>query len=836
MKQNRSLYWLASSAFLWCLSITTPTQAQVPQGDTTLPNDSIVTPNGKTNVITGGTQAGPNLFHSFTEFSVPTNGSASFQQVDQKIENVISRVTGSLESNINGLIEVLQANGTVSSADFFLLNPNGIIFGPNASLNIGGSFLASTASSLNFADNTQFSATDPQATPLLTVSVPSGLQFGGNAGRVLIQGSGLAVRPGSTLALVGSDIRLQGGDLAASFGTNLAAPGGRIELGSVASNSLVSLNSTNEGWSLGYRGVQSFRDIQLSQGAYVDAGGEGSGSIQVQGRRITLTDGSVVGAATKGSKPGGTLTITASNSIELTGGIDIEGGFYYSSLFNEVEAGATGPGGDLTITTKHLLVRDGALVSTRTYGEGQGGDLTVTASDSVELIGTSTDSFTGSGLFAQTQKGATGAGGNLSIFTKKLTVKDGAQANATTFGTGDAGNLTVQAADIELVGAALLADGQLLTIGGDLPSIEDDLPFPSGLFAGTGEDSTGNGGILDVQTDRLSLRDGAVLQASTLGTGDAGDLRVRASEFMELTGTAKGIRFPTSLLAVSGGIPGFPGFPKATGQGGDLKITTGNLLVQDGAAIAVGSLNPTSAAKGAGKITIKAPTISLDDEGAITAATESGQGGNIDLQVQDLLLLRDNSPISTSAGSARQGGNGGDITINTNNLVALDNSDIRANAFTGKGGNIQITTEGDFRSLDSDIDASSELGIDGVVEINTPDVDPSEGVVALPDEPVSVAVAQGCQATGSKQASVEFFNTGKGGLAPSPYEPLSSNETWEDVPQGTQNLARVAPASKQVTAQPNKLVEAQGWLVNKKGEAVLVAEVPTRSQRRCRLR
>jgi len=775
--------------------------------DSTLGSESsVVTPNGSINgspsdKIDGGAIRGTNLFHSFQEFNVSEGRGIYFSNPDG-IENILSRVTGTNTSNIWGKL------GVLGNANLFLINPNGIIFGQNASLDVKGSFVASTASSFKFNDQTEFSATASQTTPLLTVSVPSGLQYGANTGRILVQGNGqgtrangepidttvgLRVQPNKTLALVGGDITLEGG--------TLKTAGGRIELGSVGSSSLVNLSSNPKGFSLSYESVPAFGKIQLFQQATVDASGIEGGNIQVQGRRVLLSDGSQIESSTLGKGQGGTLRIKASDSVELIG--ESADALYSTSLATQVYEEATGSGGNLTIETGQLTVQDGAQVLANTYGDGSAGSLRVLARNSVELSGTSADGMAPSSLFTSVGRGATGEGGKLTIETARLAVWNGAQIFAGTAGKGAGGSLAVKAKNVELVGMSTTS-----RLGSSLATSVE----PGG---------TGTGGNLMIETEQLIVRDGAVVSAATFGSGQGGSVVIRARDLVELAGTSADGLYPSSLSARTRGIA----------NAGSLSVKTQQLTVRDKANVTVRS----AGTEDAGNIQIQAHSIRLEDEGRLTATSDSGKGGgNIKLENLSLLLMRSNSEISTNAGGE---GNGGNIDINTDLLVGLDNSDITANAVKGRGGNIRINTQGIFgieprskRTPESDITASSELGVDGLVEINRPEVDPSAELAILLSEVVDVSglVAQGCPANAGPRAS-KFVITGRGGLPEDPGNPRNGDYSWADLrffPVESQ------PNSPPVTTQPTDsaakpLVEASGWTITSKGEVVLTAAAPS---------
>jgi filamentous hemagglutinin family protein len=460
-------------SFLFC-SIALTAQAQIIP-DTTLPTNSIVSPDANTSLITGGTQAGGNLFHSFEQFSIPT-GTGAFFNNNLDIQNIFSRVTGGSISNIDGFI---RANGT---ANLFLLNPNGIIFGPNASLDLGGSFVGSTADRLLFQDGTYYSATETQTVPLLTINVPIGLQFGGNPGEIINRSqafdsqtntiAGIQVTSGNTLALVGGNINVEGGVM--------RAIDGHLELGSVGANSRVNLTASGNLFALDYSNVKDFQDIQLSQQAQVSVGDRGLRELNIQGRNILLTDNSVIRMESSGSSVGGNMTIRSSETISLQNSSSIR-----------IELFSLGQSGRLTLETGQLLMGNGSTVAAQTLNAGRGGNIAIRA-NSIELVGTAPIGFPITAIIALAR--STGDVGDIDIETDRLSVQDGAAIVATTTRSGDAGNITIRAHSIELSGTT------------PNPSLNSTELLPSSIIAVTGGE--GNAGTITIETDRLSVQDG----------------------------------------------------------------------------------------------------------------------------------------------------------------------------------------------------------------------------------------------------------------------------------------------------------------------------------------
>ncbi len=245
-------------------------------------------------------------------------------------------------------------------------------------------------------------------------------------------------------------------------------------------------------------------------------------------------------------------------------------------------------------------------------------------------------------------------------------------------------------------------------------------------------------------------------------------------------------------------------------------------------------MNSQSSTGTSGDIIVTSPKVTLDNGGSLDAESASGNGGDINLQT-DLLLLRHGASISTTAGTAEAGGNGGNININASSgfIIAVrnENSDITANAYTGIGGRVDIKANGIYgiqfresQTLLSDITASSRFGTQGTVELNTPGIDPNSGLIELPTVPVDTQVAQGCYSPGYAQN--RFVITGRGGLPPNPKDILTPDAPqidWVSFKPRNNNRSLPPVTNKPTISTPKRIVEATGATLNTKGQIVLSA-------------
>ena len=693
--------------------------------DTKLPVNTLVNFNNtsKTYTITGGTQVGTTQFHSFQDFSVPTGNTAHFDSV-LPTTNVIGRVTGSNISNIDG---TLKTNG---STNLYLINPNGIVFGADAKLDIAGSFSASTANSIKFSDGSEFSATNPQAPPLLQVSIPLGLQYGESKKGATIKSSGSLVA-GQDLVLnankldldgltlgkpdfkpseilqAGKDLKLEAKDsikiengFLRTDKTSVGNAGNiTINAGSLyLNNSSITANTFAKGNagtinitvtdSIKFDGKSS---VQSQIGSATVIGN--AGAVNVSAKTLELLGGSSLASNTYGQGNAGNITINISNSIKFDG----------KSFANSQVASQTaiGNAGNVNITAKALELLGGSFLASNTYGQGNAGNISININDSIKFDGASS---------AQSQVAAKAIGnaGNVNITAKTLELlggsflanntfaqgdagkvtlnvvgsikfddKSSAQSQVGKTGEGNAGNVNVSAKTLELLGGSFLAAN---TLGkGNAGSVDinitDSIKFDGGSFANSQvlAGAEGNAGNVNIDTNTLELRGNSFLASSTFGRGNAGNITIDAKNKIEASGTNSIVRSTVQMGAV--------------GDAGIVSINTESLVFTNGAKISTS----TSGTGKAGDITITANYIKFDNASSAKSQVENeavGNAGNVNIVANTLNLLGGSFLANNNLGK----GNAGNITITVDTLELLGESYFASNTFgQGDAGNITIT-------------------------------------------------------------------------------------------------------------------------------------------------
>jgi filamentous hemagglutinin family protein len=718
-----------------------------------------VTATGTTYSITGGTRpgSGPNLFHSFVGFSLAGAGDvANFcnaaacgaTSLFTGIDNIVGRVTGNETSSIFGTIRTTG----FGSASLFLVNPAGWIFGPTARLDVGGSFHVSTADYVRFSDGAIFHA-DVARETVLTSAPPAAFGFlGPPAGGITVDGSTLQVGTKQRLTLVGGDIRIGviNPDDGSSSGGSLIAPGGRLDLASVASKGEVTLGSA----AAPELGVASFPGglgaITLNPGALLDVSGAPAGSIVIRGGRLVAT-GSALFANTLALPPGttpGTIDIAVTNDVTLdqtfvdvsgqpAGSIVIRGGSLLANgaaLFADAsgDANSLTPGIDISVKNKATFA-GGTSLSAQISGAGDGGDISIEAG-SVEMR---------EGAFGNVVTTGTGRGGAISIKAANVTLTEGGTLASLTFG-GPAGDISVTA-------DSLLISSPFSSISSSTTSA---LTNPAGEPVGTG-------GSIKISAGSVKLTDGAGITSASSGVAAGGDIVIQGknavsagavtltggAQIASQAGDAQGgdILINAGSVTMSGSgtrlLSGGSGASLSFAPVGDISLTVGqltltsNAVIQNGNAldragnITIQANGPVEVSSGAkilsqafsekvGDVTISAPSLTVDAGLVQTSTVGSGDAGNINLSAGELRIANGGAISAQSSGTADvtgglQPGKAGNINIVIGDTLRMENGSITTAAAEAAGGNITITHTGSLLHLTDSKITTSVNGGDG---------------------------------------------------------------------------------------------------------------------------
>ncbi len=619
-----------------------------------------------------------NVFHSFSEFNVNAGQTAAFTGpvgIDPAaVSRVLARVTGPSPSNIEGVLRT----SAMPNADFFLMNPNGVVFRPGAQLDVGGSFVVTTANELRLADGQVFAAMpDAAADAMLTTAAPSAFGFlaptpgpvddpeGGEApAGIEVQGSELVVPEGEGMSVVSGDIHISD--------SLIDAPSGRVNLIAGGTVGEVHLDATHRDASAPTDTFSEKGQVTVTSQTTVNVNGEGGGRIEVSAKKFNVDELSSVSAINEGAVGGGGINIALSGDLALTdrssievgssgvsdsGNLDITAGdvsfsvtdgevceFLASSGDHCVPAIRTfasggGRGGDIRIQAVSMSLTPGDLTSFPTgVSDQKGGDLQVDLTGNL-LVNTGVVS-------TQTPEGGAGSGGDILITAGEITFANASELTTRTINSGEGGDIHLNAGEIAILGSTPL----------------------------TFSEGSGSGGSIELTADNVTVSNGGQIIAQAFGSGPGGLIKINAQQNASIDDSL--------MVTDSGGL----------GGGGNIQIQANDFTLSNAGLI----VTITSGLSPAGHIEVAAQRITLINEGVMFTTTNGGTvpGGDIQIQANELNLE------------------------STGEIISLVNF-----SASGPGGNIEITAHQDFRMDDSSIFTTTVgLGIGGDLQVQTDDL------------------------------------------------------------------------------------------------------------------
>lgn len=661
-----------------------------------------------------GTRVGRNLLHSFSLFNIRAGEQAAFTGFTVT-DNIIARITAGSPSTIDGQVRVEMAG-----ANLFLVNPAGLVFGPNASIDVPAAFYASTGQTMRLSDGTVVDMRT--ASPVsLTAAPPSAFGFESTGAAIALNGAQLRARDGNRIALVGGDVTLSrssSGRVAV-----LSAPSGAVDVVATRGAGNVAIGDR-----LDPSGFAAMGDVTLRDGSTLSAsegtGRLGGGTVYVRGGNVTLDHAQVESrtrfANSRGIDIGATgrLAIDASNVVAVTTGAGNAGYLRLSGQDVAISGGSlvdtscdpgctTGRGGDLSITAGNGLTITGndpnlpTFVVSNSFGGGATGPIFITTGGALTMSGTS---------FIQGIALDKGDGSSITLRTGSIDLSGGAQVDASTRGTGRGGTITVEnRGDIRLSGTR--EDPTQVD-----PATGGKLTLPSGFFASAG--GSGDAGSIVISTANLSVLSGAEIgsTAQDRSLGQGGSIAVRATGLVRVDGRNEAGK-SSAIVANTFSV----------GNAGAIDISADRIEVSNDGRIQSQTEGRSGVpARGdAGSIKLRARQMTLSSGGQVAtssigggASGLGGNGGSIDVGVTDSLTI---TGVSASGGGVSIGDGGTNSREVPSGIFANTSTTGKAGDITVRAGTVQVLGGGEISSTvleGADGDGGRiDLGVAGLLRV-----------------------------------------------------------------------------------------------------------------------
>ncbi|MEL6439586.1 MAG: filamentous hemagglutinin N-terminal domain-containing protein [Cyanobacteria bacterium J06621_8] len=556
--------------------------------------------------------------------------------------------------------------------------------------------------------------------------------------------------------------------LSNSSGVNvLGSPGGSIEI-NAKNLSLVSGSTLFAGVSNGSEvaevvsgdiKINLLEDLIFDEAGSGDftaiihgSGGQGnSGNTEISARNMLFKNGAgIVSFSTSGGNLGD-ITLNATGNISFDGANELG----FSGVNTANLPGSSGDIGSVNIAAQNFNLINGGSIASNIIGIGDSGDINLNIVDTITVEGFGLTEVAGfpSNFASRIATNIRGIGignsGNINVNTNNLFLARSGSITTDIFGQGNAGNVNITANAITL-------DGALGEVESPTPLLTSEISSESFSELGDNPAAEANAGNLLINTNTLSITNGAGIEAnnSTIGKGNVGEIKINATESVSIDGstTRNNLVFDEDITAESflndgilpvGRIDGerivrsgiFASITDAetTGNAGNIEINTPQLSITNQAQI-----NTFTRGLGdAGSITLNVDQLTLRDGAINIVTTGQGNGGLLNISATESIKLFDNSDIDgrTRSGST---GNGGDIDIMTGELIVTDGSQIATSTFgQGSAGDLNINASEliDLRGVSTDDGSSSGLfasalvedGNGGNVQIITGDLTISDG-------------------------------------------------------------------------------------------------------------